>query len=82
MDPVTFEPVGPPAPEAPVDAAPVLVAPVQLMVACTGCGHERTSMALHPQALAEALRCERCGEPNRVLAHRAMSGPGCSCCFG
>jgi hypothetical protein len=81
VDQVSVEPVGPSAVEASAPEQPVLSAPVQLMVACTSCGHERTSAALHPQALVEALRCERCHEPNRVLAHRSLAGPGCSCCL-
>lgn len=58
---------------------PHLVPPVQLTVQCTSCGYERTNLALHQRALDEALRCERCKAPNRVLGHRSQSA--CACCL-
>jgi hypothetical protein len=68
-----------PATATPGQAPPTLVPPVQLAVRCTACGHERTMLALHQKALDEALRCERCAEPNEVLGHRG--GGACSCCL-
>lgn len=64
---------------APEAQQPHLVPPVQLAVQCTGCGYERTSLALHPQGVEEALRCERCAQPNRVVWYRSQGT--CACCL-
>jgi hypothetical protein len=59
--------------------APGLTPPVQLVLRCTVCDFERTTLALHPGAVDAARRCERCAEPTRILAYRPMHS-GCSCC--
>ena len=59
---------------------PALATPVQLSVRCPACGYERSGLALHPKALEELLRCERCREPNEVLGHQTPGGPACACC--
>jgi hypothetical protein len=57
-----------------------LVPPVQVRVRCTACGHQRGGLAMTPSAVTEALRCERCHEPNEVLEHRSIGGL-CACCY-
>ena len=61
-------------------STPALVPPVQLAVRCTACGYERSALALHRKAVEEALRCERCKQPNEVLGHNSPGGPACACC--
>ncbi len=53
--------------------------PARVTVRCPDCGSERTTLALHDEALASAQRCTDCGTPCEVVATRPVS-LGCTCC--
>lgn len=54
--------------------------PARVAVRCAACGHVRSSLVLHDNALERIQRCERCGGDAEIEEARAAHGFMCACC--
>lgn len=60
--------------------APEIELPARMTVRCAACGHVRSSLVLHDNALERIQRCERCGDDAEVVASLPAHAFACSCC--
>jgi transcription elongation factor Elf1 len=54
--------------------------PARVTVRCPACGHVRSSLVLHSNALERIQRCERCGGDAEVVAEVPARAFACPCC--